>query len=130
MSLDVIQGPAAAVGVLTGDRDRFDAATADRLIRRLLVLLDDAAERPDAPIGDLRRLDQQFVWHPFTPMSLWHASDPLVITAADGMHLIDSDGHRYLDGVSSLWCNVHGHRQPAIDRARPGDTIMIKERWF
>src|SRR6202008_105788 len=50
-------------------------------------------------------------------MKLWNESDPLVITDADGMHLIDSDGQRYLDGVSSLWCNVHGHRHPAIDGA-------------
>ena len=66
---------------------------------------------------DLRRLDKQHVWHPFTPMKLWLESDPLVITAAEGMHLIDSDGNRYLDGVSSLWCNVHGHRVPEIDDA-------------
>src|SRR5688572_7778701 len=67
---------------------------------------------------DLRRLDRQHVWHPFTHMKLWHADpSPLVITAAEGMHLIDSDGNRYLDGVSSLWCNVHGHRVPEIDAA-------------
>src|SRR5688500_5995104 len=65
----------------------------------------------------LRALDKAHVWHPFTPMKLWAESDPLVITAADGMHLIDSDGNRYLDGVSSLWCNVHGHRVPEIDNA-------------
>ncbi|HEX8524963.1 MAG TPA: adenosylmethionine--8-amino-7-oxononanoate transaminase [Tepidisphaeraceae bacterium] len=65
----------------------------------------------------LRELDRQHVWHPFTPMKLWLESDPLVITAAVGMHLIDSDGNRYLDGVSSLWCNVHGHRVPEIDEA-------------
>src|SRR5688500_13179007 len=65
----------------------------------------------------LRALDKAHVWHPFTPMKLWAESDPLVITAADGMHLIDSDGRRYLDGVSSLWCNVHGHRVPEIDDA-------------
>lgn len=65
----------------------------------------------------LRRLDKQHVWHPFTPMKLWHESDPLVIVAAEGMHLIDSDGNRYLDGVSSLWCNVHGHQVPEIDHA-------------
>ena len=65
----------------------------------------------------LRALDKQHVWHPFTPMKLWAESDPLVITAADGMYLIDSDGNRYLDGVSSLWCNVHGHRVLAIDQA-------------
>jgi adenosylmethionine-8-amino-7-oxononanoate aminotransferase len=50
-------------------------------------------------------------------MSLWLDSDPLIITNADGMYLIDSDGNRYLDGVSSLWCNVHGHRVPQIDAA-------------
>jgi adenosylmethionine-8-amino-7-oxononanoate aminotransferase len=65
----------------------------------------------------LRRLDKQHLWHPFTHHKLWNADDPLVITAADGMHLIDSDGNRYLDGVSSLWCNVHGHRVPEIDAA-------------
>src|SRR5690242_10759597 len=66
---------------------------------------------------ELRRLDKQHVWHPFTPMKLWNESDPLVIVAAQGMYLVDSDGNRYLDGVSSLWCNVHGHRVPEIDQA-------------
>jgi len=50
-------------------------------------------------------------------MSVWLESEPLVITAAEGFELIDSDGNRYLDGVSSLWCNVHGHRVPEIDAA-------------
>src|SRR5947199_6337807 len=65
----------------------------------------------------LRQVDKQHIWHPFTPMKLWNESDSLVITDADGMYLIDSDGNRYLDGVSSLWCNVHGHRVPEIDAA-------------
>ena len=74
---------------------------------------------PARSTEDLRRLDKQYVWHPFTHMRQWLADDhdPLVITAAQGMHLIDSDGNRYLDGVSSLWCNVHGHRVPEIDSA-------------
>ena len=67
--------------------------------------------------AELRALDKAHVWHPFTPMSLWLDDEPLVITAGDGFHLIDSDGNRYLDGVSSLWCNVHGHRVPEIDEA-------------
>ncbi len=68
--------------------------------------------------GQLRKLDRQHVWHPFTQHKLWNADDEsLVITDADGMYLIDSDGNRYLDGVSSLWCNVHGHRVPEIDAA-------------
>jgi len=50
-------------------------------------------------------------------MKPWIESDPLVIVGGDGMYLIDTAGNRYLDGVSSLWCNVHGHRVPEIDRA-------------
>jgi adenosylmethionine-8-amino-7-oxononanoate aminotransferase len=65
----------------------------------------------------MQHLDRQHIWHPFTHHKLWNADEPLVITAAEGMHLIDSDGNRYLDGVSSLWCNVHGHRVPEIDAA-------------
>jgi adenosylmethionine---8-amino-7-oxononanoate aminotransferase len=65
----------------------------------------------------LRELDKRHLWHPFTHMKLWLEDEPLVITAAEGMYLIDSDGNRYLDGVSSLWCNVHGHRVPEIDQA-------------
>src|SRR5882762_10518719 len=65
----------------------------------------------------LRQLDKQHLWHPFTPMSLWLDAEPLVITRAEGMYLFDSDGNKYLDGVSSLWCNVHGHRVAEIDRA-------------
>ena len=42
---------------------------------------------------------------------------PVVIDRAEGTDLIDSEGRRYLDGVSSLWCNVHGHRHPQIDGA-------------
>jgi adenosylmethionine-8-amino-7-oxononanoate aminotransferase len=68
----------------------------------------------------LRELDKAHVWHPFTPMRQWRGEDPvppLVIERAEGEHLIDTDGRRYIDGVSSLWCNVHGHRVPEIDRA-------------
>ena len=61
--------------------------------------------------------DRAHLWHPFTQMQEWLAADPLVIAAADGNYLIDPSGRRYLDGVSSLWCNVHGHRRPEIDAA-------------
>ncbi|HZN67245.1 MAG TPA: adenosylmethionine--8-amino-7-oxononanoate transaminase [Tepidisphaeraceae bacterium] len=72
---------------------------------------------PSRSTRELRALDKQHVWHPFTPMKPWLEGEPLVIVAAEGMHLIDSDGNRYLDGVSSLWCNIHGHRVPEIDDA-------------
>lgn len=72
------------------------------------------------PMSDTQRLaklDHQHVWHPFTPMKQWRAEPPLIIDRAEGFHLIDSEGNRYIDGVSSLWCNVHGHHVPEIDQA-------------
>jgi adenosylmethionine---8-amino-7-oxononanoate aminotransferase len=66
---------------------------------------------------DLVNRDLAAVWHPFTQHAAWPDDEPLVIDRAEGVHLIDSDGRRFLDGVSSLWVTVHGHREPAIDAA-------------
>ena len=66
---------------------------------------------------DLVARDLASVWHPFTQHALWAEDSPLVIDRAEGMHLVDVDGRRYLDGVSSLWVTVHGHRVPQIDDA-------------
>ncbi|HEX5893302.1 MAG TPA: adenosylmethionine--8-amino-7-oxononanoate transaminase [Solirubrobacterales bacterium] len=68
-------------------------------------------------MGEAARLDHDHLWHPFTQQREWVAEEPLMIDLAEGVELIDTDGRRYLDGVSSLWCNVHGHRHPAIDEA-------------
>ncbi len=57
------------------------------------------------------------VWYPFTQMQEFAEQSPLVITGAQGCWLQDEKGKRHLDGVSSLWANVHGHRHPVIDRA-------------
>ncbi len=65
----------------------------------------------------LEQWDREHVWHPFTPMQAYAAEKPLIIAAARGCFLIDLDGREYLDGVSSLWCNVHGHRVPQLDAA-------------
>jgi adenosylmethionine-8-amino-7-oxononanoate aminotransferase len=61
--------------------------------------------------------DRRHLWHPFTQMRDWLAEEQLLITDASGCWLVDADGRRYLDGVSSLWCNVHGHRHPTLDAA-------------
>jgi adenosylmethionine-8-amino-7-oxononanoate aminotransferase len=66
---------------------------------------------------DYRSLDQAHVWHPFTPMQEYVREATPVIASAEGFELVDTDGRRYLDGTSSLWCNVHGHRVPEIDAA-------------
>ncbi|HHO53183.1 MAG TPA: adenosylmethionine--8-amino-7-oxononanoate transaminase [Deltaproteobacteria bacterium] len=65
----------------------------------------------------LALLDHRHLWHPFTQQAEWVASAPLIVAEADGVYLIDVHGRRYLDGVSSLWTNVHGHRVPELDRA-------------
>jgi len=65
----------------------------------------------------LRQDDRRYVWHPFTQMRDWLQERHPIIERGEGSILIDVDGRRYLDGVSSLWANVHGHRKPAIDRA-------------
>ncbi len=67
--------------------------------------------------ANLIKRDSAAVWHPFTQQSLWAEDDPIVVDRAEGMYFWDTDGNRYLDGVSSLWVNVHGHRVPEIDDA-------------
>jgi adenosylmethionine---8-amino-7-oxononanoate aminotransferase len=75
----------------------------------------------EASLGSLPQtvdqLDHRHLWHPFTQQRDWCQEPPLVIERADGTDLIDAAGRRYIDGVSSLWCNVHGHRHPLIDEA-------------
>jgi adenosylmethionine---8-amino-7-oxononanoate aminotransferase len=66
---------------------------------------------------DLVARDLRHVWHPFTAQSAWAGDEPMVVDRAEGMHFWDTDGNRYLDGVSSLWLTVHGHRVPEIDAA-------------
>jgi adenosylmethionine-8-amino-7-oxononanoate aminotransferase len=66
---------------------------------------------------ELRAADCEVVWHPFTQQQGWHAEDAPIIERAEGCTLYDTDGNAYLDGTSSLWCNVHGHAHPAIDAA-------------
>lgn len=66
---------------------------------------------------DLERWDRDHLWHPFTPMLDHVNGRPLIIERGQGCYLVDLDGNEYLDGVSSLWCNVFGHRVPELDGA-------------
>ena len=61
---------------------------------------------------DLAAADRSYLWHPFTQQRGWAREEPLIVDRAEGIELIDVDGKRYIDGVSSLWCNVHGHAHP------------------
>ncbi len=60
---------------------------------------------------------RRYIWHPFTQMADWEKEVPLIIERGEGVYLYDIHGKRYLDGVSSIWVNLHGHRKTAIDRA-------------
>lgn len=73
------------------------------------------SENPATP--DPAEADLRHVWHPFTQMRQWLDSEPLVIERGEGPYLYDTRGRRYVDGVSSLWVTVHGHRTPEIDEA-------------
>ncbi len=64
-----------------------------------------------------RQRDRKVLWHPFTQHQAWEEEDFPVIESAEGVYLVDMDGNRFLDGVSSLWCNIHGHRKKQIDQA-------------
>lgn len=61
--------------------------------------------------------DRRYVWHPFTQMRDWVKREPIVIVRGRGAKLWDQRGREYLDANASIWTNLHGHRQPEIDRA-------------
>ena len=105
--------PAGLAGVrvppIAGWSNRGDSALKPNSVAQPLISEDEKRR--------LVELDRQYVWHPFTQHALWNRLDPLVIVAGEGEYLIDADGKRYIDGHSSLWCNIHGHRRAEIDRA-------------
>lgn len=65
----------------------------------------------------LAKLDQKYLWHPFTQMKDWLRSEPIVLVEGHGAVLRDVRGREYLDANSSIWTNLHGHAHPAINRA-------------
>ncbi len=65
----------------------------------------------------LRLWDKRHVWHPFTQMQEWQRDEQIIIVKGEGCWLIDSEGERYLDGVASMWTNVHGHCRRELNDA-------------
>jgi len=66
---------------------------------------------------EIVRLDKRHVWHPYTSIDAWEATDPIVVARAEGATLVDADGTRYLDGNSSWYTATLGHGHPRILRA-------------
>ncbi len=77
-----------------------------------------------------RARDRKVLWHPFTAQRLWIEEAFPVIDRAEGSTLIDVDGAKYIDGVSSLWCNVHGHRKRGIDAAVAAQLRKVSHATF
>ena len=72
----------------------------------------------EVPISaQLEQADKRYLWHPFTQQQDWEAEPQIIIERAEGSYLIDTEGKRYLDGISSLWVNVHGHLRQEINQA-------------
>ena len=65
----------------------------------------------------LKQIDLDHIWHPFTQMQEYEKEETVIIEKAYDSFLVDIDGKKYLDGVSSLWVNIHGHRKKEIDKA-------------
>ena len=61
--------------------------------------------------------DKRYLWHPFTQMQDWLAEAPVIIACGEGCYLVDVDGNRYIDGVASMWTNIHGHNHPQLNTA-------------
>lgn len=68
-------------------------------------------------IEHLADTDKRYIWHPFTQMKEWQEEEPIIITEGRDCFLKDARGRWYLDGVSSLWVNIHGHRKKEMDEA-------------
>ena len=70
-----------------------------------------------SPQGSWAQRDAAVVWHGFTDMAAYVDHRPVVVERAEGHELIDTEGRRYLDAISSVWVNTMGHRVPELDQA-------------
>lgn len=74
----------------------------------------------------LRELDYRYCWHPFTQMQGWFEEDAPVIERGEGVYLWDTDGKKYLDGISSLWVTLHGHCRAEIGEAIAAQLALLE----
>lgn len=73
----------------------------------------------------LEELDKKYIWHPFTQMKEWLDEKPIIVSEGRDCFIKDIYGKWYLDGVSSLWVNIFGHRKKEIDDAIKGQLDKI-----
>ncbi len=73
----------------------------------------------------LEEWDKEYFWHPFTQMKVYREEENIIVERGEGNYVYDIYGKKYLDGVSSLWCNVHGHNHPILNKAVIEQTQKI-----
>jgi adenosylmethionine-8-amino-7-oxononanoate aminotransferase len=71
----------------------------------------------EIPKEILEKWDKEYFWHPFTQMKVYREEDNLIFVRGEGVYLYDINGKKYIDAISSLWCNVHGHNHPRLNNA-------------
>jgi adenosylmethionine-8-amino-7-oxononanoate aminotransferase len=65
----------------------------------------------------LEQWDKEYFWHPFTQMKVYREEENLIFERGEGVYLYDVKGRKFIDAISSLWCNVHGHNHPKLNQA-------------
>jgi adenosylmethionine-8-amino-7-oxononanoate aminotransferase len=78
----------------------------------------------------LQKIDRNYIWHPFTQMKEWMEEDIIIISHGKGDYIYDIDGNKYLDAVSSIWCNIHGHANQKINSALKKQIDKISHSTF
>ena len=81
-------------------------------------------------MSEVAKLDQRYLWHPFTQMKEWCASEPIVIVAGQGAILRDEKGNEFIDGNSSIWTNLHGHNHASLNQALQNQLQRIAHSSF
>jgi len=93
------------------------AAVANKRLNLNLIIRKIKNNNQNVNYKKLADSDKKYIWHPFTQMRDWRNDEPLIIQEAKGCYLKDVKGRKFLDGVSSLWVNIHGHQKHEVDEA-------------
>lgn len=72
----------------------------------------------------IKERDRQVIWHPYTPMKIW--PEAIAVVRGEGAYLIDENGNRYLDAISSWWVTLHGHSHPYIAQ-KVSEQLLVLE---
>ncbi len=67
--------------------------------------------------NSLEARDIDSLVHPYTNLAKHAEQGPLVIDRGEGIHVWDTDGNRYIEGVAGLWCASLGYSETELVKA-------------